>query len=167
MKNKNKSRLGGFTLIELLVVVLIIGILAGVALPQYTKAVEKSRMAEAITLVKSLTTAQEVYKMANGNWASDFSMLDISLPNNPSGAYYATKNYEVELHNMDTPIAHIQAQRVGGTMNRRVWIIKYLNSDIPISCLAITGDKEGESFCKTYSQTAIPALESGYSCYAI
>ena len=55
----------GFTLIELLVVVLIIGILASVAVPQYTKAVEKSRTAGVIQKVKSLQNAVDMYLLAN------------------------------------------------------------------------------------------------------
>ena len=47
---------------------LIIGILAAIALPQYTKAVEKSRAAEAMQVLGDLATAESLYYMANGNY---------------------------------------------------------------------------------------------------
>jgi len=56
----------GFTLIELLVVVLIIGILSAVALPQYNKAVEKSRQSEAWTTMKSINDVVKVAQMEKG-----------------------------------------------------------------------------------------------------
>ena len=70
----------GFTLIELLVVVLIIGILAGVALPQYQKAVAKARYTQMIAAGKSLKDAMELYYMGNGDYPFFWSDLDITYP---------------------------------------------------------------------------------------
>ena len=79
MKNK-KSIKKGFTLIELLVVVLIIGILASIALPQYQKAVDKSRYTQAMILMNNLIKGEEVYHLENGTYTQKFEDLDIELP---------------------------------------------------------------------------------------
>ncbi len=73
MKSKNTRR--GFTLIELLVVVLIIGILAAVAVPQYQVAVEKSRAAEAVLMLKN---ARDAYEL----WQLEHSVSDENIPKN-------------------------------------------------------------------------------------
>ena len=68
-----------FTLIELLVVVLIIGILAAVAVPQYQKAVWRNRYVQAKTMATALANAQEVYYLANGAYTADMYALDVEL----------------------------------------------------------------------------------------
>ena len=77
---KENSRTPGFTLIELLVVILIIGILAAVALPQYQKAVEKSRITQALVLLKTLRQAAQAYHMANGDFPTSFDELSVDIP---------------------------------------------------------------------------------------
>jgi prepilin-type N-terminal cleavage/methylation domain-containing protein len=69
----------GFTLIELLVVVLIIGILAAIAIPQYQKAMLNSKFANMISTIKSLEAANEVLYMTTGIYAKTFEDLDVSL----------------------------------------------------------------------------------------
>ena len=77
-KIKNSKK--GFTLLELLVVVLIIGILAGIALPQYKKIILKANLHKGISFVASLYQAQQLYYLNHSTFAKNLTGLDITLP---------------------------------------------------------------------------------------
>ncbi len=74
MENKK-----GFTLLELLVAILIIGLLAAIALPQYRKARDKAEASELLINVKALHEAQKRYYLANGTFTENFDDLDIDF----------------------------------------------------------------------------------------
>lgn len=74
MKNKK-----GFTLIEILVVVLIIGILAAIALPQYNMSIAKTKLSALKTYTQSLAEAYQGYFIIHGKGPQDILDLDITL----------------------------------------------------------------------------------------
>ncbi len=68
-------RRGGFTLLELLVVVIVVAILAGIALPNFTKAIEKAKVQEAQGVLNTLFQAERIYRLDHDTFTT-LALLD-------------------------------------------------------------------------------------------
>ena len=152
----------GFTLIELLVVVLIIGILAAMAMPQYFKAVERSRMTEADTLLGSIAQAQRRKFLQTNRFATDYRGLDVS-PKGSTGALYYTKGnpttgaggngFGVSLSGTDFGGEHggkATATRyaASGNLQYEYNLVRYYQSD-NVTCNA-TANSAGAELCADF-----------------
>ncbi len=80
---------GGFTLLELMIVIIILGILASVAIPQFTKSVRRSRTGEAKANISALRGSEMRYFNEWGAITSSLGSLDIENPNNVTGARFS------------------------------------------------------------------------------
>ena len=171
IKNNNK----GFTLIELLVVVLIIGILAAMAMPQYFKAMERSRMTEAVILLANMAQAQQRKYMQTNAYAKNFSSLDVTLKG-ATGGNFCTKGaysnsgcgkgngFLVALEQTNTTLnkGNVVATRVGpGTLQYGYSLKRFYNGD---GTLCSATNKNGSELCADFCGLEISEATASYTC---
>jgi type IV pilus assembly protein PilE len=83
----------GFTLVELMIALAIIAILAAIAVPMYSKQVQKSRRVDARTAVTDLAGREERYLSSNGIYATTWALLGYTGAGNTTAAMTVGSGY--------------------------------------------------------------------------
>lgn len=179
----------GFTLIELLVVVLIIGILASVALPQYQKAVIKAELVQTRELMREVYRARQLYLLEGGS-PTDQDLNNYPDLNIPAGAELGcvlgrTANgscvngdSKIVLGNkslLATGTAHAYRFYRKGPYYIEIKMPVHsvgergLDNPAQIKCSAVNGDEASRSLCKSLSGGKAPTTCSYVSgdCWLI
>ena len=148
--NINKK---GFTLIEMLVVVLIIGILAAIALPQYRKVVEQSKVSEALVNIKAIENSMRMYLVNSGSlpssniWFKDFADIDLSGGEWVSDSSYETKNFKYSWLVCNPGGCQMEVYRRGQSYDEYALYVNIKPDEIVHNCITELTDK-GRYMCE-------------------
>ncbi len=156
-----------FTLIELLVVVLIIGILASIAVPQYQKAVDKSRYTQAMTLMDTIYKAQDVYFLINNRytWHWDELGADVPAPQSTS-ANSDNENYTYQwgncyLHRTNYGVCYVKLSNSESAGYKMRWGYKH-SPQLLTECWAHpTASKRANALCQNVTGKTTGYVNSG------
>lgn len=158
MYMKNKIARRGFTLVELLIGVLVIGILASVAVPQYQKAVLKSQFSTLLPLAKNLWEGNEIFYLNNGEYAAGINELDVSAPTDPKVQTMLgdeEKHQYVRVSKADIP--------------NRVTMYQKNSPNFPqeTHCEALVEDPRANWLCKDSMGGTYVGQKFGYNIYSL
>ena len=151
-----------FTLIELLVVVLIIGILAAVAVPQYQFAMDKSRVSAYLPLIQSIRKAQELYYLQNGTRTGDLTLLDVDATkmctrirgvNNNELTSCNPGNIGIDINQASGMMAVLRyclpgVECYSGTQTNQIIMRIYFDSNGQITVCDLNSTSRGQKLCK-------------------
>ena len=151
----------GFTLVEVLVVVVIIAVLAAVAVPQYQKAVLKSRFSSLMPTTKAVHDGNEAYFMAHGGYASAVNQLDVTATNNEDMTFEISR---------DPDYSYVLATRPN--LENNLIMYQKHSAQFPgeIHCEALADDTKANWLCEKGMhaiKTLGEGITSGYIEYVI
>ena len=151
---RGKIAVCGFTLIELLVVVLIIGILAAVALPQYQRVRVKADLMRVYVLLRDIYKAEQMYYLANNDYTQDLRNLDIEVNKGPWVGSYPGQRFDVyrgDIHAYSWGIVYRNLKDPGARYDIRIYF-----DGRPSTCAPVGAEKSSpliEYACDVWFKT--------------